>query len=293
VRIASILKRSDSHVAGGGSQQANAIDPQTIQEVYRFDWVEGSDTTIGLLGPSGALVEKRLADRANLHAGESFTVRSSSGQSTVLHARGVYRDQGLLGGYTVGLPAFDDFFGQRRAAQILVKLSPGADQRRVLPAIDHALGGFPEARARSQRQLATAQARRVNSVLYLFYALLALSVVVSLSGLINTLGLSVHERTRELGVMRALGSTRRSLRRSVRYESVIIGAVGAGLGALLGLFVAVVIVSALSSDGLELSIPWATLAGLLGLALLLAVLAAVAPARRAARLDILTAIAYE
>jgi putative ABC transport system permease protein len=293
VRIASVLKRSDSRVDGEGSEQANGVDPQTLLEVYRFDWVEGSDTTVGLLGPSGALVEKRLADRANLHVGETFDARSPSGQRAQLLVRGVYRDQGLLGGYTVGLPSFNDFFGQRRAAQILVKLATGADPRRVLPAVDRALRPFPDARARSQRQLAAAQARRVDSILYLLYALLALSVVVSLFGLVNTLSLSVHERTRELGLMRALGSTRRSLRRAVRYESVIIAGVGATMGAVLGLLLAVTIVSALSSEGLELSIPWATLAGLLGLALVLAVLAAVAPARRASRLDILSAIAYE
>jgi len=293
VDVASVLKRADSRVAGAGSQQANAIDPQTIQNVYRFDWVEGSDTTLGLLGPDGALVEKRFADRANLHVGESFDARGPSGRHERLLVRGIYRDQGLLGGYTVGLPAFNDFFGQRRAAQILVKLTAAADPRRVLPAISRALSAFPDVRARSQRQLATAQAQRVDSVLYLFYALLALSVVVSLFGLVNTLSLSVHERTRELGLMRALGSSRRSLRRAVRYEGVIVAAVGATMGALLGLFLAVVMVSALSSQGLELSIPWSALAGLLALSLLLAVLAAVVPARRASRLDILGAIAYE
>jgi putative ABC transport system permease protein len=293
VQTTSVFKRADSTVAGTGQQTANGIDPQTIGSVYRFDWANGSDAVLGTLGPNGALVEQSLATRAHLRAGSHFTATTPAGKQVELAVRGIYRDQALLEGYTVGLPTFDDVFHQRRAARILVKLLPDADRTRTEDAINRALTAFPEARARSEQQLKDERSARLNSVLYLFYALLTMSIVVSLFGIANTLTLSIHERTRELGMLRAIGMSRRQIRRMIRYESVITAAIGTALGLVLGVFFAGVVVASLTDKGIAFAIPWGQLAVVLGLAVTSGVLAAVVPARRAAGLDVLGAIAYE
>ena len=123
--------------------------------------------------------------------------------------------------------------------------------------------------------------------------LLLLSVVVSLFGIVNTLALTIHERTRELGLLRAVGTSRRQIRRTVRYEAVITALIGGVLGLALGVLFAVLVSRPLADEGFTLSIPIGQLIGLLVLAALAGVLAAIGPARRASRLDVLEALAYE
>jgi putative ABC transport system permease protein len=136
-------------------------------------------------------------------------------------------------------------------------------------------------------------AKQVNQILTLFYVLLSLAVIVSLFGIVNTLALSIHERTRELGMMRAIGTSRRQVRQIIRYESVITALIGAVLGMVLGVFFAVVVTIPLTDQGFTLSFPIGTLIFLLVLAALAGVLAAIGPARRASRIDVLEALAYE
>ena len=125
------------------------------------------------------------------------------------------------------------------------------------------------------------------------YALLSLAVIVSIFGIFNTLALSIHERTRELGLMRAVGMSRRQVRRVIRWESVITAAIGAVLGSVLGVVFALIMSRPLADEGFIVSIPVGTLLVLLVLALVAGVLAAIGPARRASRLDVLDALAYE
>ncbi len=292
VQTVSVLKRSDSHLDVAGTQSVNGIDTQTLGNVYRFDWVDGDDSLLGLLGPNGALVEATLAMSADLHVGSHFVVTTPAGQQTELTVRGIYRDRALLGGYSVSLPTFDHLFHELRARRVLVKLIPGSDAAVVGRKVNSALAAFPEARARSEQQLKDVEANSLNSILYLFYALLAISVFVSLFGIVNTLTLSIHERRRELGTLRALGASRRTLRRIVRYESVITAAIGGTVGLALGIFFAAVVTASLRDQGLRFSVPVLAVAGLAALTVALGVLAAIPPARRAARLDVLSAIAY-
>jgi putative ABC transport system permease protein len=141
---------------------------------------------------------------------------------------------------------------------------------------------------------AAEQKEQVNTFLYLIYGLLGLSVIIAILGVVNTLSLSVIERTREVGLLRAVGVSRRQLRTMIRLESVVVSVFGALLGVVMGVAFGSTLVLALEDQGLsELAVPWLWLLGFLVLAAVLGVLAAVLPARRAARLDVLQAIATE
>ena len=135
--------------------------------------------------------------------------------------------------------------------------------------------------------------KQVNQLLTLIYALLAVSVIISIFGIVNTLVLSVYERTREIGMLRAIGTTRRQMRRIVRYESVITSIIGGILGTVLGVLFAYVVIDAPGLAGHQFSVPWTQLVVFLIVAGFVGVIAAVLPARRAARVNILEAIHYE
>ena len=152
---------------------------------------------------------------------------------------------------------------------------------------------FPITEAQSRQEFQDSITGQVDQFLFLIYALLSLSVIVSLFGIVNTLVLSIHERTREIGMMRAIGTPRSLVRRIVRYESVITALIGAALGLTVGFFLGVVTTIALEDEGFILSIPYVSLIVFAILAVIAGVLAAILPARRASRLNVLEALAYE
>ena len=147
--------------------------------------------------------------------------------------------------------------------------------------------------ALNQQELKDNQEEQIKQLVAFFYVLLALAIVISLLGIVTTLALSIHERTRELGMLRAVGMSRRQVRRLVRYEAVITALIGAILGTILGVIFAALVSRPLADEGFELAYPIGTLLILLVLAALAGVLAAILPARRAAKLDVLRALAYE
>jgi putative ABC transport system permease protein len=176
----------------------------------------------------------------------------------------------------------------------LVALDEGANADRVQEQIsDRVDRRFPTVDALNQQELKDNQEEQINQLVGFFYVLLALAIVISLLGIVTTLALSIHERTRELGMLRAVGMSRRQVRTMVRYESVITALIGAILGTVLGVIFASLVAVPLADEGFELSYPIVTLLVLLVLAALAGVLAAIFPARRAARLDVLRAVAYE
>jgi putative ABC transport system permease protein len=293
VEVASVLRRSQAQVAGIRAETANGIDTQTIGAVYRFDWTAGDDSLIGLLGPNGALVERSMAQRDDLRVGSHFIAVTPAGRSTELTVRGIYRDAGLLPGFSVGMPSFNDLFHQPRARRILVKVAAGVDPTAVQRLVEDSLRAFPQAAARSEPQLAAAEAGRYDGLGYLLYALVAMTALVAGIGILNSLALELHERTREIGLFRAMGMSRRAVRRMVAFEGLITAAVGGVLGLAIGTVVALVVTESLNGAGLELGLPWLTLLGTFLAALAIGCTGAVLPARRAARIDVLRAIAYE
>jgi putative ABC transport system permease protein len=159
--------------------------------------------------------------------------------------------------------------------------------------LELSLASFPDAKIQTAEQFKDAQAKDINLTLNVLYGLLGLSVIISLFGVVNTLVLSVFERTRELGMLRAVGMTRRQVRRMIRHESIITALIGGTLGILVGVFLAVLTTQALSDEGIVLAIPWKTILVFVLATILAGMLAAIMPARRASRLNILKALQYE
>ena len=293
VAAVSSLKDTQAEIKGvDGKFNTHAIEPATLNEVYNFDWEDGSEETLRSLGDDGVLLEEATATKGKLEVGDRIDITGASGNVS-LTVRGIYKDDALLGGFAMTRAAFDRIVDQKRVSSILVKTDEGASVPAVQKRVTQALDGFPEARARSQDELKKENADQVNQLLGLFYALLAMSVIISAFGIVNTLTLSIFERTRELGLLRAVGMTRRDVRRMVRYESVITALFGALLGLVLGLFFAFVVIQALEGEGITFSLPIGQIVSLMVFAIVVGIVAAIFPARRASRLDVLRAIAYE
>ncbi|MFI5009630.1 MAG: ABC transporter permease [Solirubrobacterales bacterium] len=281
----------------GSSSNAKvtAVDPSTFGQVYRIEWKQGSPATLLSLGSDGVIATKSYAEAHHLKVGQTVYVLTPSERNIPLTVRGIATDNArLLGNLTIARSLARAAFGQREDALVFVSYAPGASNAQVQPAVNRLLAAdFPQAKSRTAAQFKQDQANQINTLLALIYVLLALSVIVSLFGIVNTLILSIYERTRELGMMRAIGTSRRQVRQMIRYESIITALIGGVLGLAIGVIGAVIAAWALSSSGFVLSIPIGTLLVLLVVAALAGVIAAQAPARRAAKLDLLLALAGE
>jgi putative ABC transport system permease protein len=296
VEFATPLRFGESKVEGiEGNTSVTGLDPRTGSQVFHLEWKQGSQATLAALGDRDAVVDERWADDHGVRLGDRLTVTTPKATEIELAVQGTYEDRLDFGGdYIVPAATLATEYGVDQNSVTLVKLRPGADAGAVQKAIERILDrDFPNTEVLSKQEWKDDQARQINQLLGIIYVLLGLSVIVSLFGIVNTLALSIHERTRELGMLRAIGTSRRQVRRLVRYESVITALLGAALGAVLGVFFAVVISRPLEEDGFTLSFPVGTMIVLLVLAALAGVLAAIGPARRAARLDVLEALAYE
>ncbi|MBX5468302.1 MAG: ABC transporter permease [Thermoleophilaceae bacterium] len=282
----------------GADTAVDGVDPATIGRAYDFQWASGSDAALRTLGRSGAIVKRDYADEHGLRVGSSFTMLTPSGKRLEAQVRGISdppvfdKIDPLLADVIVSRQAFAASFPRPRALLALVDLEPGAPPA-LARRLEAALARFPDAKIQTKAAWIEDRAKGIDMLLNLLYVLLALSVVVSLFGMVNTLVLAVFERTRELGMLRAVGMTRGQVRRMVRAESVITALIGAALGLPLGLFLAGLVTRALSDQGLGFAVPAGSLAAFALVAVAAGLGAAVAPARRAARLDVLTALHYE
>jgi putative ABC transport system permease protein len=274
-----------------------AIEPESFARMYKIEWEHGSDATLATLGQGGTVITKKFADAHKLRVGERLSVATPSSHVVSLAVRGIVSEEvlGLLSNLTISRSLARTAFGQREDAINFVAYAPGASGAEVQHGINTLLRrSFPQAHSQTAAQYTQEQSNKVNKFLLLVYVLLALSVIVSLFGIVNTLVLSIYERTHELGMMRAIGTSRRQIRQMIRYESLITSLIGGVLGLIIGVVGAILVtVFALSGSGYVLSIPVGTLVALLVIAALAGVLAAQIPARRAAQLDILAALASE
>jgi putative ABC transport system permease protein len=232
----------------------------------------------------------------NLAVGKTLTVQTPSGQRIRLIVRGIASDKaGLLGSMAISLTLARSAFSQRSDGIDLISYKPGVPNSQIQPAVNRILkANFPQAESQTAAQYEASQAAKVDALLTLIYVLLALSVIISLFGIVNTLVLSIFERRRELGMLRAIGTSRRQVRQMIRYESIITALIGGVLGILFGIVIALILTAAaLSGSGFVFSIPVVTLIILFVLSGLAGLIAAAWPARRAARVNILEALATE
>ena len=206
---------------------------------------------------------------------------------------GFYRDNMAFTGMITSLDAFKQLDLPTASQVTMVRVKDGANVGATQDAVQKALAAYPTQKVMTKAEYLDTVNKMIDQILMMFYGLLAMSVIISIFGIVNTLVLSVHERTREIGMLRAIGATRRQLRQMVRYESVITAVIGGVLGTAVGIAMAYVIVTQLGGDGLTFSLPWLQLGVFLVLAVVVGVVAAVLPARRAAGTRILEAIQYE
>jgi len=275
----------------GQSRMLYAGDPATLGRVLKFD-VTGGDAK-GLTRGEVMLDEKELRTRG-LAIGAMLPMTFSRTGTHELRIAGTFAKNQLLGNYLISTSTFDANFTDRLDLVVLAKAAPGVKPAAARAAVERVTADFPNVELRDQSQFKKQQEDKVNQILGLVSALLFLSIIIALFGIVNTLALSVFERTRELGLLRAVGMSRRQVRTMIRGESVIIAVLGAVLGLAVGVLFGWAIVAALGDQGIKtLVIPGGQLAVYVVLAALAGVVAAVFPARRAARLDVLAAITYE
>jgi putative ABC transport system permease protein len=272
--------RQDGALVFGQQEGVNGVDPATIGRFYRYDFTDGG------LSKDGAILDEGFAKEHGLRVGSPLSLQSMSGNTLELTVSGIEKSPVLdvlgFGPITVSHEAFDATFEQ---------------VRNRLTFADHdattALAGFPNVQSQTKAEFIDGQTAWIGMLLAILWVLLALAVIVSLFGIVNTLVLSTFERMRELGTLRALGFSRRQVRRMVRHESVITALIGATLGIAGGLVLAAVVVQLLGEYGLAFTVPAASLLAVAVIAALAGMAAATLPARRASKIDVLKALAYE
>lgn len=282
--------REDRARVDGDAVPVSGVDPATIARAYRFTWTAGSEASLRRLDGGGAIVDRLFADDHHVSVGSRVSIVSPSGERSRRTVVGIYDPpnlQPILGVALISQSDFDATFPRAKDRYTFVSAASGG-----VAGIERTLSAFPDTKVATTAEFADAATSDLSTVLNMLYVLLGLSVIVSIFGMINTLVLAVHERTRELGMLRAVGMTRRQVRLMVRGESVVTALIGAALGIPLGIGMAALTTSALSEWGVRLVIP-TTLAWFVVVAIEVGVLAAVLPARRASRLDVLRALQYE
>ena len=279
----------------GGTEQLSAVDPSQANALVKFDWQNGgSDQLLGQLGSDGAIVERDFAKTHDLTIGQGFGITTLDGKTARLRVLGEYRDPQLFTGFVVSNAAYDSLFVDRDVGVLLVKFAGGVSTATGKAAVATALKeGYPAAKVRTNSEYKDFVGKQINQILTIFYALLAFSIVISLFGVLITLLLAVYERTREIGMLRAIGTTRGQLRSMIFSESVITCAIGGLIGIAVGLLFGYLIARGLENEGIQFSVPVGTIVVVFILAVVAGLIAALAPARRAAKLQPLEALHYE
>jgi putative ABC transport system permease protein len=295
VQTVSTLRATQAKVEGASGKPRISALGRDAGQVLTIDWTEGGPATLRRLTDGEVILDKSFASSNGFELGDRVSFLTQIGKRPSLRVVGEFEDNAdLLGSALVTQRLMARDFDQSDDVFDFVKLAPGVDADRVQGPLTAAMErDFPTADVLNQQELKDSQESQVNQLLGLIYALLGLAVIVSLFGIANTLALSIHERTRELGMLRAIGMSRRQVRTMIRYEAVITALIGAILGMVLGVIFAALIAQPLKDEGFTLSYPVGTLILLLAFAAIAGVIAAIAPARRASRLNVLEALQYE
>jgi putative ABC transport system permease protein len=277
----------------GPEVQISAPTPD-IGKAVKIDWKQGS-MSLGDISAKQVFLSESFASDHGLEVGSRIELIGQKRRGVQFEVVGEFSSKlDVFGSILMSKEAILRGFGQTQDTIDFVEVEPGADPTQVQAVLTRgAEAAFPTTEVLNQQELKESREEQVDQLVNLVLALLAMAVLISLFGIANTLALSIHERTRELGMLRAIGMSRRQVRTMIRYEAVITALIGAILGMVLGLIFAALISQPLKDEGFTLSYPVALLALLLVLSGLAGVLAAIAPARRASQLDVLESLQYE
>jgi putative ABC transport system permease protein len=275
----------------GATLPVLAADPTHVESLFDLGVTQGR---IRSMTPAGIAVSTAVARDHHLNLGTAVPVTFPTTGRQVFTVQAVYTAREVAGDYVLTRAAAQANFPQQLDYQIFIKLAPGVTPTAGRRAVTGAMGAYPTATLLDQAQYKAQQSALIDQILNLVYGLLGLAVIIALIGIANTLALSIYERTRELGLLRAVGMTRQQLRATVRYESLIISMFGAIEGLVVGILLGWVMVAALHAQGVtKLVVPLPQLLAVTVLAALAGVRAAHSPGKRAARLDVLRAITSE
>ncbi len=278
--------------AFGSQINVTGVQPN-VSELIAVPWQSGGPQTPAQLGADGAFVDKAYANAKHLQVGSPISVETPNGHTLHLTLRGITnppKGGSPYGDVTISAATFDSVYENPQNLYAFVNMQGGVTAANTAT-LNAALSGFPDAKLQTKDQFKANQEQGLNTLLNLLYVLLSLSIIVSLFGIINTLVLTVFERTRELGMLRAVGMSRRQVRRMIRQESVITALLGAALGIPLGVVLALLIGVAINFAAF--TIPVGTLVVFVIAAIVAGLIAAILPARRAGRLNVLEALQYE
>ncbi|HLJ02819.1 MAG TPA: FtsX-like permease family protein [Solirubrobacteraceae bacterium] len=264
-----------------------------VTKVVAINWANGSAATPGQLGANGAFVTKDYAKAQHLVVGSPLSVQLPSGRFLHLVVKGIDappKGGSPFGDVSISTQTFDAAFSNPENLYTFVNVTGGVSSANTAR-LTSALASFPDAKVQTKSEFKHNQLQGLDTLLNLLYVLLSLSIVVSLFGIVNTLVLTVFERTRELGMLRAVGMTRRQVRRMIRHESIVTALLGAAFGIPLGVLMALLVGAAIKYAAF--TVPWGTLVVFVIASILAGIVAAIFPARRAARLNVLEALQYE
>ena len=284
--------RTGEALVFGEASFVTAVTPNAGASI-NLDWTDGSQAVFAELGADGAFVDEDFADDHNLTVGSPISITTPAGKKLDLTVKGIFDPPAggsPFGNVTFSSETFDANYDQPQNLYSFVDMDGGVTAANTT-ALETSLEEFPNAKAQTREEFKDNQVAFLNNILNVLYVLLALSVVVSLFGIVNTLVLTVFERTRELGMLRAIGMTRRQVRRMIRYESVITALIGAVLGIVLGIVLAGLLVWRV--DFIDFAVPVGQVIVFAIAAVIVGIIAAIFPARRAARLNPLQALQYE
>ncbi len=277
----------------GKVQQATAVNPGGAQ-IFRMNWLHGgSNAVIARLGANGAFVDNGFAKAHHLAIGSPLKLTSPTGRTADLHVIGIFKPPtggSPFGPVTISDATWDSIYDAPLNLYSFIRMRTGETDANKA-ALERQLRAFPNAKVQTKQQFIDNQISGLTAILNVLYVLLALSVVVSLFGIVNTLVLTVFERTRELGMLRAIGMTRRQVRRMIRDESIITALMGGVIGIALGLVLGGLLAARV--DFIVFALPWKQVIVFAVAAVVVGLLAAVFPARRAGKLNVLEALQYE
>jgi putative ABC transport system permease protein len=276
----------------GKRVQVTGVDPGASR-VLRLDWKDGSESTLDNLGASDAVIEADYAKKHHLAVGSPLNVLTPYRRTIHLRVAGIYKTPqggGPFGTITPSSATFDRFYPEPQNVYVLIKIRGGATPANTA-LLKQAVTSFPDAKIQTEKQFEKSQEAGIDILLNLLFVLLGFSIVISLFGIVNTLVLMVFERTRELGMLRAVGMTQLQVRRMIRHESVVTALIGVVLGIPVGLVLAALIGRAIKFGAFV--VPWGYLGIFVVAAVIAGIVAAIFPARRASRLNVLEALQYE